>query len=57
MKWPYFDNLSTTTKIASYPLDLGKPVIKSKDMSSHIALGMGRGCNKPLEVVAEYFCL
>jgi hypothetical protein len=36
MKCEYLDNLSTTTRIASYPFAFGRPVIKSMEISSHI---------------------
>jgi len=46
-KCAYLLNLSTTIKMESLPLDFGRPSMKSMEMSSQIALGMGRGCNKP----------
>jgi hypothetical protein len=55
IKWPYLDNLSTTTNIASYPLDFGRPVMKSIEMSSQILSGIGKGCNRPIGEDAEYF--
>jgi len=43
IKWPYLLSLSTTTKMESYPLDLGNLVIKSMLISSHTAAGIGKG--------------
>ncbi|MCH86217.1 hypothetical protein A2U01_0007071 [Trifolium medium] len=59
MKCEYLDNLSTTTKIASYPLhlDFGRPVMKSMDTSSHTLSGIGSGCSNPPGDDAKYFCL
>jgi ribosomal protein L13E len=56
MKWQYFERRSTTTKIVSNPLDLGKPVIKSKETSSQMAVGIGKGWSNPPGEVARYFC-
>jgi hypothetical protein len=42
-----FVNLSTTTKMHSFPYALGKLVMKSMDMLSHLCSGMGKGCNSP----------
>ena len=40
-----FVNLSTTTKMQSFPCVLGNLVMKSMDMLSHLCYGMGRGCS------------
>jgi hypothetical protein len=48
-----FVNLSTTTKIKSFPCSLGKPVMKSMDILSHLCSGMGRGCNSPAGCVCS----
>jgi len=47
-KWLYLESLSTTTSIASYPLDLGKPTMKSMETSSQIAWGIDKGWSNPL---------
>ena len=36
-------NLSTTTKMVSFPYALGNPPMKSIDMSDHTSVGIGRG--------------
>jgi len=46
-KCPYLLNLSTTTKIASYPFELDSLTMKSILIYSHITSGIGKGCNKP----------
>jgi hypothetical protein len=48
VKWPYFDNLSTTTNMVVLPLEVGNPSMKSIEMSVQIASGMGKGYNSPL---------
>ena len=40
-------NLSTTTKIASYPEDTGRGVIKSMDISCQGLAAIGIGYNNP----------
>lgn len=57
IKCPYLLNLSTTTSIASNPVDFGKPTIKSMLISSQIALGIGKGCSKPAREDAWYLLL
>jgi hypothetical protein len=48
MKCAILENLSTTTKILSLPFFvLGSPKTKSIEISSHGALGTGRGMYKP----------
>ena len=42
-----FINLSTTTKMQSFPCALGKMVMKSMDILSHLCFGMGKDCNSP----------
>jgi len=46
MKWAYLLNLSTTTKMMFFPLELGKPSTKSILMSTKGAWGMGRGWSR-----------
>lgn len=46
-KCPYIERLSTTTIMTGFSLTIGKPVIKSKDMSSHTWFGMGKGNSNP----------
>lgn len=41
------ENLSTTTKIIVKPLEGGRWVTKSMEMSSHTPVGAGRGCSRP----------
>jgi hypothetical protein len=40
-----FVNLSTTMKMQSVPCALGKLMMKSMDILSHLCSRMGRGCN------------
>ncbi|BAU02016.1 hypothetical protein VIGAN_11141900 [Vigna angularis var. angularis] len=56
IKCPYLLSLSTTTSIVSNPCDLGNFTTKSILMSSHTALGMGKGCKRPLGEDAKYLC-
>jgi len=42
-----FAKLSTTTNIASFPPNLGRPSTKSIEISSQIAFGIGGGYNNP----------
>jgi len=54
IKCAIFENLSTTTKIESLPcLDLGKPKMKSIEMSNHGSLGTGKRIYKPCGWVLE----
>jgi hypothetical protein len=48
-----FVNLSTTTKIQSFPCVFGNPVMKSMDMLSHLFSGMGKGCSSPARCVCS----
>ena len=47
IKWAYLLSLSTTTKMTSFPMDFGSPVIKSMLMSTQTSSGIGKGCNSP----------
>jgi hypothetical protein len=47
MKCLIFVNLSTTTQIASWPLELGKPVTKAIAMSFQGHSGVGSGYRTP----------
>jgi len=47
MRCAYLLNLSTTTKITSFPSDSDSLSIKSMLMSTKRVVGMGRGCNIP----------
>jgi hypothetical protein len=49
-----FVNLSTTMKMQSFPCALGKPVMKSMDILSHLCSRMGRGCNSPTGCVCSF---
>jgi hypothetical protein len=40
-------NLSTTTKIQSFPCALDNPMMKSIEILSHLCSGMGECCNRP----------
>ncbi|KAL2330100.1 hypothetical protein Fmac_017681 [Flemingia macrophylla] len=42
------------TRMASNPFDLGRPVMKSKLISSHTFSGIGNGCSNPPGAVAKY---
>lgn len=56
-KCVYFVNLSTTTKIQSFPFTLGSPVMKSIQILSHLCFGVGSGCNNPTgRVCSDLFC-
>jgi hypothetical protein len=46
-------NLSTTTKIQSFPYALCNPVMKSIEMFSHLCSGKGRGHNNPVGCVCS----
>ena len=46
-KCAYLDKRSTTTMMTFFPQDNGNPYMKSMEISVHILLGMGSGCNKP----------
>ena len=45
IKWENLVNLSIMTRIVSLPSDLGYPLMKSIEISSHACSGMGSGCN------------
>src|SRR5215471_11529718 len=47
MKIPYFVNLSTTTKILSYPFDSESSGIKSMDTTSNGCVGIGIELSSP----------
>jgi hypothetical protein len=47
MKCAILLNRSTTTMMASKPLDGGKFTMKSMDTLSHGPSGISKGCNKP----------
>ncbi|KAK4713894.1 hypothetical protein R3W88_019801 [Solanum pinnatisectum] len=46
-KVAYFENLSTTTMMVPYPLDLGKEVMKSMVTLSHGRFATGSGSSSP----------
>ncbi len=57
MKCAILLNQSTTTMIASNPLDGGKLTMKSMDTLSHDPLGIGNGCNNPTcFLLSVWFC-
>jgi hypothetical protein len=57
MKCVILLNRSTTTMMASNPLDGGKLTMKSMDTLSHGPLGIGKGCNKPVYfLLRAQFC-
>jgi len=45
MKYAYLDNLSTTTRITEYLLDVGRPFMKSIDIGDQGLSRIGSGCN------------
>ena len=47
MKCANLDSQSTTTHIVDFPLEVGKWVMKSIEISSHTWLGIGNGCRSP----------
>jgi len=47
MKWPYLLRRSTTTKTASFMLDLGSLLMKSMLISFQISVGLGKGWSSP----------
>ena len=52
-----FVNISTTTMMTLFPSDLGKPVIKSIEISSQRWLGMDKGCRSPgVLILSTLFC-
>ncbi|KAM7486569.1 hypothetical protein LguiA_002578 [Lonicera macranthoides] len=58
MKCAIFENLSTTTKIESFPLlVLGKPKMKSIEISVQGSLGIGNGVYKPWGFSLDLACL
>jgi hypothetical protein len=44
MRCAYLLNRSTTTRMTSFPSDLGRPSMKFMLMSMKGVIGMGRGC-------------
>jgi hypothetical protein len=46
-KWAIFVSRSTTTRMASKPVDKGRSVIKSQEIEAHGLEGIGSGCNSP----------
>lgn len=55
-KWLYLLKLSATTRMVSNPLEEGKPTMKSREISSQIRLGIGRGCNRQAGAKVSYLC-
>ena len=47
IKWAYFENLSTTTRMQLQPLDGSKPSTKSKLTTCQACEGTGRGWRSP----------
>lgn len=47
IKCAYLDRRSNTTSTVSTPWDRGSPSTKSKEMSSHTLVGVGKGWSKP----------
>lgn len=43
MKWAYLDKWSMTTRIANFPFNLGKYVMKLIEISSQTDVSIGRG--------------
>jgi len=46
-KWAYFVILSTTNNIVSFPIALGKPLMKSIAKLAHTFSGIGIGWSNP----------
>jgi len=46
-RYAYLDNLSTTTSITTNPCELGRPVMKSREISSQTTLRIGRCHGNP----------
>ena len=42
-KCAYLDNLSTTTMITDLPIEIGNPLIKSREISAHTCVGICNG--------------
>ena len=47
MKWTILENRSTTVMMVLLPLEVGRPVTKSRAMSDHGRPGVGRGRRRP----------
>ena len=47
MRCAYYVRRSTTTMMTLWPLDMGSPMMKSMDTSSHCCLGIDNGCKRP----------
>ena len=47
MKWTILENRSTTVRMVLLPLDLVRPVTKSRAMSDHGQPGVGNGWRRP----------
>lgn len=43
----YLESQSTTTKITDFPIEVGTPSIKSREMSSQTCYRMRKGSSKP----------
>ena len=54
IKWTIFVNLSTTTKIESYPCAIGSLVIKSANICVQGFLGIGLGINLPASYSVQF---
>lgn len=55
-KWAYFESRSTTKRMVSTPLEIGKPSIKSIIRSSHTKDGIHKGWRRPLGCRWKTFC-
>ena len=51
----YLERRSKTTMMTDLFLDLGKPVIKSIEMSFQIVGGIGSGCSVPGDLIVSPF--
>ena len=47
MKWTILENRSTTVMMVLLPLEVERPVTKSRAMSDHGRPGVGRGWRRP----------
>ena len=57
MKWTIFVNLSTTTKIESYPCAIGSLVIKSANICIQGFSGIELGINLPASYSVQFLFL
>lgn len=54
-KWAHFEKQSMKTKIMVNSCDDNSPVMKSNDISSQTAEGIGNNCRRPTGFLVSYF--